>query len=77
MRIIYTRHALQRMSQREITETEVVDALEWPDEILPGDHNEETAVKQAGARELRVVFEKIEPDTYLICTVLKPKAMKR
>ena len=77
MRIIYTRHALQRMSQRNITEAQVVEALEWSDEILPGDHNEQTAVKQLGARELRVVFEEIEPDTYLIYTVIKPKAVKR
>ena len=77
MRIIYTRHALQRMSQRNITEAQVAEALEWSDEILPGDRNEETAVKQLGTRELRVVFEEIEPDTYLIYTVIKPKAIKR
>lgn len=77
MRIIYTRHALQRMNQRGVTEAQVIDALEWPDEITSGDRNEELAIKRYGVRELRVVFEEIEPDTYLIYTVIKPKVERR
>jgi hypothetical protein len=77
MRIIFTRHALQRMNERGVTEAQVIDALEWPDEITPGDRNEEMALKRFGVRELRVVFEEIEPDTYLIYTVIKPKVERR
>ena len=77
MRIIYTRHALQRMNQRGVTETQVVEALEWPDEHVPGERNEEMVVRRFGARELRVVFEEIEPDTFLIYTVIKPKVLQR
>ncbi len=77
MRIIYTKHALQRMSQRGVTEAQVMEALEWPDEILPGDRSEETLVKRYGARELRVICEEIEPNTYLVYTVIKPKVVNR
>lgn len=77
MRIIFTRHALQRMNQRCVTEAQVIYALEWPDEIIPGDRKEEMAIKRFGVRELRVVFEEIEPDAYLIYTVIKPKVERR
>lgn len=47
--------------------------MEWPDEILPGDINEETAVRRYGDREIRVVYDEIEPETYLIYTVIKAR----
>ena len=77
MRIVYTRHARQRMAQRNISEEQVIETLEWPDEVLPGNHNEETAVRLYGAREVRVIYEEVEAETYLILTVIKPKATDR
>lgn len=73
MQIIYTRHARQRMQQRNVTETEVEETLAWPDEIHPGDNGEEIALKQYGNRELRVVFEAAGADTVVVITVVKSK----
>lgn len=77
MRVIYTRHARQRMTQRRVTEEQVVETLESPDEILPGDYDEEIAIRGYGVREVRVVYKEIEPETYLIYTVMKPKVRDR
>ena len=73
MRLIYTYHARQRMRQRRIAEAEVVETLEVPDEIMPGDEHEEVAVKQFGTREIRVVFEEIGHETVVIYTVMQRK----
>ena len=41
------------MVQRTISEEQVLETLEWPDEVLPGDLNEETAVRRYGVREIQ------------------------
>ena len=46
MRIVYTHHARQRMAQRKISPEQVVETIELPDEILPGDNGEEIAIKR-------------------------------
>ena len=61
------------MSQRNVSEMQVVETLETPDEIQPGDVGEEIAIKGYGNRELRVVYEEIVADTFVIYTVIKPK----
>jgi len=61
------------MAQRNISEQQVRETIEWPDEVHPGDINEETAVRRYGAREIRVVYEETEPETYLIYTVIKAR----
>lgn len=76
MQIVYTHHARQRMHHRGVTEAEVQETLEFPDEIRPGDNGEEIAVKLYGNRELRVVFE-AAADTVLVFTVIKPKVKRR
>ena len=75
MQIQYNRHSRQRMAQRNVSEQQVRETIEWPDEVLPGDINEETAVRRYGAREIRVVYEEIEPETYLIYTVIKARTL--
>jgi hypothetical protein len=65
------------MIQCRIGEQQVLETLEWPDEVLPGDLNEETAVRRFGAQEIRVVYEEIEPESYLIYTVIKSKTVQR
>lgn len=77
MRIIYTRHARQRMKQRNVTEKEVEDTLAHPDEIEPGDNGGEIAIRRYGIREVRVVYGKPEEDTYLVYTVIKPRIQRR
>lgn len=55
MKIIYTRHARQRMKQRKVTETQVEETLSNPDEIEAGDNGGDMAIRRYGGRELRVV----------------------
>jgi hypothetical protein len=44
------------MRQRRISEVEVIETLEAPDDILPGDEREDIAVKKSGVREILVVI---------------------
>lgn len=73
MHIIYTRHAEQRMIQRKVSREQVVETIESPDEILPGDNGEEIAVRRYGAREVCVVYEEVEADTVVVYTVMKSR----
>lgn len=73
MNILYTRHAQQRMRQRKVREEEVVETLENPDEIIPGDNGGDMAIKRYGNREVRVVYTEPEEGTFLIYTVMKPR----
>jgi hypothetical protein len=75
MQLIFTRHALQRMTQRLVSKEQVAETLEFPDEILPGNDGEEIAIKSYGSRDVRVVFQEIESDTYLILTVIKSRSV--
>lgn len=61
MEIVYTRHAKKRMVERKVTPKQVEDTLEWPDEILPGEYDEEIVTKQFLDREIRVICEE-DPD---------------
>jgi len=77
MRVIYTRHAKQRMEQRKVEPEQVEETLEMPDEIVPGDNGEEIAIKRYGNREVRVVYEETGADTVVIYTVMKPRVRKK
>ena len=74
MRIIYTRHARRRMAQRRISETQVAETLEAPDDILQGDEQEETAIRQFGARDVWVVYEEMGGETVVVYTVMQRKS---
>ncbi len=73
MNIRYTRHARQRMAQRNIRDEQVIETLEAPDEILHGDQLEMIAVRTDGAREIRVVYEEADEDTVIIYTVIQSR----
>jgi hypothetical protein len=77
MRIIYTRHARQRIRQRKVTESQVEETLADPDEIETGDNGGDVAIRRYGGREVRVVYGELEDDTYVVYTVIKPKIQKR
>jgi hypothetical protein len=72
MRIIYTRHARQRMIQRKVSEDQIADALSSPDALIASESGEEIAVKRFGTREVRVVYRETDAETILIYTVMKP-----
>jgi len=63
MRIIYTRHAKQRMEQRKVTPEQVEETIESPHDILPGDNGEEIAIRRYENYEVRVVYEETEANT--------------
>ena len=71
MEIIYTIHARQRMIKRNVTEQEVEDTLSDPDDVELGDNGGDIAIRRYGWREVHVVFREVEPDTYLVFTVIK------
>lgn len=73
MRIVYTRHARQRMKQRKVTESQVEETLTMPDEIEPGDNGGDIAIRRYGAREVRIVYDEPEEGTYVVYTVIKPR----
>jgi len=73
MKIRYTRHARQRMAQRNIREEQVSETLESPDEILQGDRLEMIAVRAYGVREIRIVYEEADEDTIIIYTVIQSR----
>lgn len=73
MQIVYTQHARQRMAQRQIAPEQVLETLETPDNVTPGDRHEQIAIKNYGNREVQVVFEELGDDTVVIYTVMKPR----
>lgn len=73
MKIRYTRHARQRMAQRNIRDEQVSETLESPDEILQGDRLEMIAVRAYGVREIRIVYEEADEDTIIIYTVIQSR----
>jgi len=77
MVIIYTRHAKKRMAERRISAEEVRETIEWPDDIIVGDFDEETAIKNYGNQEIRVVYQQPDEQTYVIITVIKSRVPKQ
>lgn len=73
MRITYTHHARQRMIQRKVGADQVIETLESPDELIPGEGGEEIAVKRFGARAVRVVYRETEAGSFVVYTVMKPR----
>ena len=77
MNIRYTHHATQRMAQRKIRAEQVIETLEAPDEIMPGDQDELIAVRRYGTREIRVVYEEVDGNNVVIYTVIKSRIQHR
>ena len=61
------------MAERKISPEQVVETIEFPDEILPGDNGEEMAIKRCGNREVRVVYEETDVDRIVVYTVMRPR----
>jgi len=72
VRITYTHHAKQRMIQRKVNADQVAETLESPDELIPGENGEETAIRRFGTREVRVVYKETDANSFVIYTVMKP-----
>lgn len=72
MRITLTHHARLRMIQRKVSESQIAETLESPDELLAGDSGEAIAIKRFGVREVRVVYRETDDGSFLVFTVIKP-----
>ena len=72
MRIVYTHHAKQRMIQRKVSDEQVAETLESPDELLFGESGEEIAIKRFGIWKVRVVYQETTAG-FVIYTVMKPR----
>ncbi len=53
----------------------MAETLENPDEIVPGDGPEDTAVKQFETHEVMVVYEETEEEKVVIYTVMRRKRL--
>ncbi len=73
MRIVYTRHARQRMKKRKVTKKQVEETLTYPDEVELGDNGSDIAIRRYGGREVRVVYGEPEENNYVVYTVIKPR----
>ncbi len=73
MGITYTHHAKQRMIQRKVSTEQVAETLASPDDVILGKEGETIAIKRFGAREVRVVYQKVDADSFVIYTVMKPR----
>ncbi|MCS7266204.1 MAG: DUF4258 domain-containing protein [Armatimonadetes bacterium] len=72
MRVIFTKHALRRMKERNVSAKEVHEALLNPDRPyeLGKIGDEEIAVKRFGRKEVRVVFEEKKAGELIVYTVI-------
>ncbi len=73
MQIIFTRHARQRMLQRQVSLEQVIETIESPDDVTIGENGETIALKNYGNREVRVAYDLREPDVAVVFTVMKPR----
>lgn len=53
--IVFTRHALERMRQRQITQAMVIAAVEAPDRRQPEDDGDTRFVRTINGRQVQVV----------------------
>jgi len=70
MQIRCTHHARRRLMQRKVTETQVREALESPDDVEVGDQDELIAIRRTVDHEIRVVYEEIDSSTVVVYTVI-------
>jgi hypothetical protein len=71
MNIRYTRHARQRMAERKVSEDQVSETVESPDNVAVGDEGEMIALRDFGTHILRVVYSELEAETLLVYTVIR------
>ena len=73
MELHFSHHALQRMKQRHVDKENILLTLESPDDVWSGENGEEISVRDFGTYVVRVVYQKREPEVYVIITVIRSK----
>jgi hypothetical protein len=71
MQIRYTRHARKRMIERHVSEHEVSETIESPDDIISGTEGETIALRRFARHVVRVIFQELDEDAVLVYTVIK------
>ena len=73
MTVKFTLHAARRMVQRRISEQDVLDTIESPDDIVVGEMGESIAIRRHLRDEIRVVFEEKPDGVYVVITVFRTR----
>lgn len=73
MEIYFSRHAKKQMRWRKISEEEVTDALEYPEEIKDSIKDRKNAFKHINEKWLKVTFKKEDGKIIVITAIDKSK----
>ena len=76
MHIRYTHHARQRMIERKISEAQVEQVVDQPDELTMGEQDEWIAVRAYGNRRIQVVYGDVDDNAVLIYTVISVRILR-
>lgn len=79
MQIRYSHHARQRMQERKVSEAQVEEVLNQPDELTIGDQDEWVAIRTYGNRRIQVVYGDIDnplDDAVLVYTVISVRLLR-
>jgi hypothetical protein len=72
MRIRFTKHALSRMKEYDIPESEVLAAIAQPDKVVQGHRDRKIAQKAVNGHVIRIVYEEAE-DLIVVVTVYRAR----
>ena len=71
--ILLTFHSLERMRRWALTESKVLEALVYPEEVIRGHRNRFIAHRRSGKHVLRVIYE-YQSSMVVVVTVYHPYA---
>jgi Domain of unknown function (DUF4258) len=71
-RVRFDRHARRRMQWRGISEEEVMQVLNSPDNIEPSIKGRTNVFKMVGAKYLKVTYRELSEELLVISVVNKP-----
>ena len=69
MNIQISRHAKRRMKERKIARDEILQVLQYPDEVAPSIAGRFNYIKTIDARHLKVTCKE-EADAHIVITVM-------
>jgi len=66
MRVVFSKHSLLKLGQRNISEQKVIDTVRNPDYIFPSYADRRIAYKNFGKLYLKVIFKREKGNTVII-----------
>ena len=76
VRVRYTPHARKRQRERNVTDAEVENVLRRYETEIPARDGRRHRYKVIGARRIRVTFDYIPGDEYIVWTVTVDKVVR-